>query len=264
MPVITLTTDWKNTDYYLGAIKGFLVSHCPQAELVEISHQIETFNFTELALILNATYPHFPEGTIHVIGVNTQEKKDEPAIVCKINNHFFVGVDNGIFSLISGEEPPQQTYRIKDSFLYKKISPSFPVLMRLIPAASALVNKVDPSEFLAPYQTIKQLMPQLPFYEDAMIIGKIIYIDSYNNVITNITREIFERVGKGRSFSIYVQSNRYKITKISTKYNTVAGGELVALFNSAGYLEIAINKGKISELLSLDSRSSTIRINFKE
>ena len=103
----------------------------------------------------------------------------------------------------------------------------------------------------------------LPAIDKSDINGSVIYIDSYRNAITNITYELFKQIGKGRAFDLFIQSNHFHINKINEKYNESSSGEILALFNSVGFLEIAINQGNAADLLNLDV-SSPIRIKFKD
>ena len=122
-------------------------------------------------------------------------------------------------------------------------------------------NKIE--ELGIKIQDIERQTPLIPVIDEAIIAGSVIYIDSYNNLITNISKDLFEQVGRRRNFEILVQSNHYKIKKINKSYNETSSGELLALFNSAGLLEIAINKGNIAELLNLGTNAN-IRIKFFE
>jgi S-adenosylmethionine hydrolase len=111
-------------------------------------------------------------------------------------------------------------------------------------------------------QLYKQV-PMLPTIDESVINGSVVYIDSYKNAITNITRELFDQIGKGRSFEILVQSNHYRISRLNKGYSDSSLGEMLALFNSIGVLEIAINGGNAADLLNL-SLNSTVRIKFKQ
>jgi len=111
------------------------------------------------------------------------------------------------------------------------------------------------------YDNLKKQVQILPVFNEDSISGIVIYIDSYSNAITNISKDLFYNVGKSRKFNIFIQSNYYKISKICQNYNEMPPGELVAIFNSIDLLEIAINQGKVSELLNLNI-GSTIRVKF--
>jgi S-adenosylmethionine hydrolase len=107
MPIITLTSDWGHSDHYIGAVKGSILSLLPDVKIIDISHQVAPFNIEQAAFILKNCYKNFPKGTIHIIGVNTEESDKNPHTVVFINDHYFIGTDNGIFSMIF-DKPPKK------------------------------------------------------------------------------------------------------------------------------------------------------------
>lgn len=257
MPIITLTTDWKQKDFYAGALKGTILTKCPDACIVDISHQIPTFNTSQAAFVLKNSYTHFPEGTIHIIGVDAIPDKENNWVAVKLNGHFFIGCDNGIFSLIA-KEKPEKIIRLNK----KKIShPTFPGLSLFAEAACHLAKGKSITELGKEISELTTKIPLRATIDDKVITGSVIYIDSYRNAITNITSELFDRVGKNLQFEIFIQSRKYKITRINRTYQETSVGELLALFNSLGLLEIAMNKGNLADLLDL-SIGSTIRVDF--
>lgn len=254
MSIITLTSDWIISDFYVGAVKGRLLSKCKDLTIIDISHTISPFNTAQTAFILRNAYPAFPEGTIHLIFVNTESSDENPFLAVQANGHIFIGTDNGIFSLIIGDSFDKIVKLSSDDITDSAIGIFTSVACRL--ANGALLEELG-----EPVSSFKQRIPLSPAIENLTLTGSVIYIDSFENVITNITKETFEKVGQNRSFEIYIQSKHYKITVISKKYNEVPVGELVAIFNSVGLLEIAINNGNIAPLLNLEI-NSTIRVEF--
>ncbi len=259
MSIITLTTDWKNSDFYVGAIKGKLLSVCPDATIVDISHQIQSFNILQASFVLQNSYNQFPDGTIHIVGVNS-DIKDNRLLVVLADNHYFIGADNGIFSLIFKDKPEKilliDNKKIGDKSTFNALT-SFSVI------ASHIIQNKPLEQLGNPVDEYKQHVPIRPAIDSSIINGSVIYIDSYANAITNITRELFNRIGKRRTFEIFVQSNHYKINTVSHSYTDVPVGELLAVFNSADLLEIAIHNGNAAQLLNL-SVNSSIRIKFYE
>ena len=258
MPIITLTTDWNLNDFYTGTLKGKILSLCPNAILVDITHQIQSFNLAQAAFVLKNSYPHFPSGTIHIIGVNAEGGTDQSHLAIQADGHFFMGCDNGIFGLIFREEP-KKIIRIKP----ESTEPvSFPAFSVFAGAAARLARGEKISDLGNQVNNYEKSIPLRATIEETGITGSIIYIDSYQNAITNITKDLFERIGKNRVFEILVQSNYYKLNKINRTYGETSVGEILALFNSLNLLEIAINNGNAAELLNL-TVGSTIRVNFK-
>jgi S-adenosyl-L-methionine hydrolase (adenosine-forming) len=258
MSIITLTTDWHNNDYYAGAIKGRILSNCDGATVVDISHNIQTFNVAQAAFIIKNTFHHFPEGTVHIIAVNEEKPMNRGHIAVKAGGHYFLSADNGVFGLVLDEGPHQIIeLRNKSSQQYF----SFPSLYILSDAACHLAKGGMIEDLGIELADYYHQIPLLPVIDELIISGSVIYIDSYQNAITNITEELFQSIGGGRAYEIYVQSNHYKINKINRFYHETSVGELLAVFNSLGLLEIAINNGNAAELLNLNI-NSTIRVKF--
>jgi len=261
MPIITLTTDWSKGDYYVAAVKGAILKQAPDCIIVDVSHDIKQFQTAHAAFLLKHTFPYFPHQTIHIIGVNTEIAYDEPLIVCKIANQYFLGIDNGQFSLIS-ETPPEVVVEIQPDRFNLQLQ-TFPVLNLYVDVACKLANGIDILSLGIQKSQIKQLIEFNPAIDENSINARVIYTDSYGNAITNVSRETFERVGKERKFSIWVQTRKNEIVQINTSYNEVEGGALLAVFNSLNLLEIAINKGSAVDLLGIKASDTTIIIRFK-
>ena len=253
--ILTLTTDWNQHDYYNGALKGKLVTICPELTVVEISNQIPSFNLNHAAFVLRYSYKHFPKDTIHLVLVNSEHSQSQRMLAFNHNEHNFVLPDNGLIGLIF-KEPPQSVF----AFPFKSQS-SFSSLDSSIEAIDCICKGKSFAEIAETVINFDQRIPLRATIENSAITGSIIYIDSYMNAISNVSKDLFERVGQGRKFEIFVQSQHNRVDKISKTYNEVDVGELVALFNSAGLLEIAINNGHATELLNLTNNSS-LRIKF--
>lgn len=257
MAVITLTSDWINSDFYVGAVKGRILSICPDQIIIDISHSISTFNTAQAAFILRNAFPSFPEGTIHLIFVNSEPSEDKPFLVVKAAGHYFIGTDNGIFSLIISDQLEKIT---KINTGRKNIHSDIELFADV---ACKLAKGAKMEDLGKIIDSFSQRIPIRPTIENLCLTGSVIYIDSYHNAITNITKELFERVRQNRKFDIYIQSKHYKVSQISGFYHDVPVGEILALFNSVGLLEIAINNGNAAGLLNLEI-NSTIRIEFAE
>lgn len=258
MPVITLTTDWNKYDYYVGTVKGKILNRCPGVTIVDISHQVQSFNIAQAAFILRNTYAHFPAGTVHMIGVESMVDPVPRHLLISADDHFFVGADNGLFGLLFKNDPGHIIELKGDGR-----QDIFPMGGVLLDAACRLVNGERPETIGTPVDRFNKRVPMRATIEESVITGSIIYIDSYQNAIVNITEELFNRVRKKRNFDIFIQSNHYRISALSATYAERPVGEIVVLFNSLGLMEIGINHGRAAELLNL-STGSTIRVKFKE
>ncbi len=259
MHFITLTSDWNKNDYYTGAVKGKILSSCQNTEIVSLSNKVKTFNIAEAAFIIRNSYHHFPKGTVHIVAVNTQPDADCNLLASKIDDHYFIAADNGIFGLL-GDIEPQETVLLEKESASGTIT--FPTLDIFVPAACKIINGDSLASIGKKVEIFKSQIPLRATLENNTITGTVIYIDSYGNIITNITRELFDRIGKNRPFEIYVQSKYYRILTINNNYPESSPGDLLAIFNSVNLLEIAIRSGNAAGLLNLNT-DSTIRVEFK-
>ncbi len=258
MPAITLTSDWNRQDHYLAAIKGKLLNVENNYQVIEISNNIKLFNSSQAAFIIKNSYPWYPENSIHLILVNTDPGNDYKILLVEANGHFFIGTDNGVFSMILGEAECSVFEIENDNNMKHFISAEL-----FTNIALKLASGEKPANLGKKTSSFMRKIPIRPTIDDISLTGSIVYFDSYQNAITNISKNLFERIGKQRKFRIYVQSKHYKIEQINNSYSEVPSGELLAIFNSSGMLEIAINNGNAASLLNL-SLNSTIRIEFDE
>jgi len=255
MAIITLTSDWGLKDHYIGAVKGAIMRQLPGVTIVDISHTIPAFDLNQAAFIIRNFFRDFPEGTIHIIGVNTEAGIATPHTLIKHKGHFFIGADNGIFSLIFDEQPEMiiELDVIQDSDYF-----TFPT-RDVFAKVACHIAAGKPIETLGRVKNkIMQKMAFQPVIEGDVIKGKVIYVDNYENVFTNITESLFKSAVKNRKFAITFRSPSYRITSISKSYQDVSEGEMLAIFSASGHLEIAINKGKASSLLGLKMDQSVI------
>lgn len=257
--VITLTTDWGD-DYFAGMVKGVIMRYQPDTVLVDLSHRIPAYNLAQAAFCVRNAFTFFPKGSIHLVGVGNDGSEKNPHVAALYQGHYFLGTGNGVFDLIF-DTPPEQAFRI--SAFDQVEMPTFAALSVLVPAAVHILRG-KPLEVLGPvYEMSRQTNPLLPTYDLSVITGVVVYIDSFGNAVTNITRALFYQVGRDRDFVIYVQSNHYRISEISHRYSDVESGNLVAVFNASEMLELAVNHGSLAELLGLHL-DSHIRIQFSD
>jgi len=257
MGLITLTTDWGLRDYYAAAAKGAIYNLYSEAVVVDISHQIPPFDIIQASLVLKNSYKYFPKGTVHIVEVKAQAVNIANAhLAITHEGQYFIGADNGIFSLVLDEMPNNIVEIITDNHFS-----CFPTKDIYIKAACHL-SKGGKLEDLGNKKEkyLERLMLRATT-DEASIKGSIIYIDDFGNIITNISRDLFEQIRKGRKYNIFIRRFEYEISDVSQSYGEVPEGEKVAIFNSSGYLEVAINEGKASNLLGL-SLNDTIRIDF--
>lgn len=256
MAVITITSDWGYKDPYLAAVKGCILSRCNSATIIDLSNEITAFDIEQAAYVVRNAFPYFPENTIHIIGINTEASKKTPHLLARYQGHYFIGADNGIFSLLFNEKPekiieidiPQDsdyfTFSARDVF---------------VKVACHIANGGSPDELGAPSEIHSDKTLLLPTPDENSIRGNVIYIDNYENAVTNIPESLFRKVGKNRKFAITFRT--YEIIKISKAYTEVPVTDLLALFGSNGLLQIAINRANAAGLTGLKIRES-VRIDF--
>lgn len=255
MAIITLTSDWNKSDYYIGSVKGKILAYDSTIQIIDISHQVQPFNVMQAAFILRNCCYAFPKGTIHIIAVNAALSEKKPLLIIEREGQYFIAADNGIAGLIGGDKP-DEVYRVSNNKAVNFLS-----LDVFIDTAIKIINGEPFKNFSEKTKDYQTQIPLRPVIEKNLINGSVIYIDSFSNAITNITKDTFKKVGQGKSFEIYIQSNHYKIDKVNRTYSDSVSGELLAIFNSVGLLEIAINHGNAADLLNL-TINSAIRIKF--
>lgn len=266
MSLITLTTDFGTKDHFVGAVKGAIFSELADAKIIDITHEISPFNVTETAYILKNSYKSFPDGTIHIIGVDSELSADNKHIAIALDNHFFVCPDNGIISMIASEIKPTKIVEIN---IHERVESSFPVLDVFVQVACFIArggNLTVVGKEITAFKKLIEIQPKVNQTQN-QIIGSVIYIDHYGNVISDINKKMFQEIGKGRSFNASVRG--YSFSKIFTKYNEITGdnphdsiqfdGNKLAIFNSAGYLEIALYR---SNLDTTGGASTLLGLNY--
>ncbi len=260
MTIITLISDWGLNSHYRASVKGSILRQIPDARIVDITHTLPAFDIMSCSFILKNAYPDFPPGTIHIVAVNTEASMKSPHIIVKANGMYFIGADNGVFSLLfEGQEfEAYELDILQDSDYF-----TFSTRDVFVKAAALIAGGKKLSGLGSPYKTLRKMIAFQPIVTENRIEGKVIFVDDYENVFVNIDKATFRKVGKGRSYTIKFRTPGYAISALRTSYSDVDQGERLALFGSTGFLEIAINQGKASSLLGLEVTDSVI-IEFDE
>ena len=276
MPIVTLITDFGNKDYAVAAVKGAIVSTVQNPQLIDISHQIEPYNVTQAAYVLKNAYKTFPKGSIHIIGVESEKTPENEHLAMFFDGHYFIGADNGIFSIIKGVLKADKIVAIN---IHDQSSIVFPVLDAFIKVAAHLSRSGTLDVIGKTADQIRELVELRPVInmKGDQIVGSVIYVDNYGNVITNITRKIFNEVCKSRGFTIFARNVKFR--KVFETYSDAIDfnipkekrdedGKKIALFNDADHLELAIYKsnpqsvGSAYSLFGLEYRDS-VTVNFE-
>ena len=266
MPIITLTSDMGWKDFYVASVKGAIIQQLPEAQIVDISHDIRPFDISQAAFVLRNAFRYFPAGSVHVIGVDSETRAGEPHLAMHADGHFFLGADNGIFNLLFDSEPEKVVeINIQQESNYHTFA-----MRDVLAKAACYLAHGSSIEFLGrKTDDFKRVMPPMPTSSSDHVMGIINYIDAYGNAFVNITENLFRQVGKGRPFTILFGSDKYSIQKISSRYSDVPEGEKLALFASTGHLQLAINRGTVGagggarQLFGLKLHQ-TVRIDFHD
>nr|WP_314898274.1 SAM-dependent chlorinase/fluorinase [uncultured Flavobacterium sp.] len=268
MSIITLTTDYGLKDHFVGALKGKILSEYSEASVIDISHHIDPFNTVEASYILGASFASFPKGTVHLIGVDMESNKENQHIVMQWNDHYFIAADNGILSMLSQKIVPQKMVAINIHDRLPGEATDLDVFVKVAChiAKGGLMNVIGKE-----IKNIKQVTNlQATISDDGNSLkGHVIYIDHFGNVVTNISKKYFIEVAKGRPYEIVLKTKNIKT--ILPNYSAIASsdkypikyyeGEKLAIFNEAGFLEIAIFRSNPSKV---GSANSLLGLNYRD
>lgn len=257
MAIVTLLTDAGESDHYVAAIKARIISVNPGLRIEDISHQIKAGDLAHAAFVLRSVFRDYPKGTVHLSGVDATGNRDDAYIALQLEDHFFVGCDNGLFGLIS-DKAHQQLVELNS---FNSTLTTFPERDVFAPAAAKLASGVGITSLGKPMPVFKKMIDRQVKATKKAITGSIIRVDSMGNLITNIPRDVFELLCKDRSYT--VQFGGEKFRRIHSIYHQAEQGECFILFNSLGLLEIGINKGNASDLFGL-GYDSLVNIVFDE
>jgi len=251
MPLVTLTSDIGQQDFIAGAVKGKLLQQSEAFTIIDISHQLSPFNYPQAAYICRNAIKNFPEGTYHLVLVNLFDEKPEHMLLAEHNGHIIGCADNGLLTMILEEVPQKVVALTLDKAQQKNILYCVSVFAKALDELSKGKKLENIGDINV---SIRVKNPLRPLLGNNWIEGHIIFIDNFENIVVNITKDEFEEQRKGRSFKIVFKRDEV-IDKISETYADVVEGEKLALFNSAGYLEIAMNKGNAAGLFGLQGFS---------
>lgn len=272
MSFITLTTDFGHKDYFVSAIKAALLQEISEPQIIDISHDISPFNHTEAAYILRNAYTNFPKGSIHLVGVDSELSPENQHLIMAFDGHYFIGANNGIFSLLIEEKKYDKLVEIN---IHNNIISTFPVLDVFVKVAGHISRNGALEVVGKLFNELKELVGVRPVIHESekKMIGSVIYIDNFGNAVTNIKKSDFLAVQKTRSFTIYAQSVKfhaiYNAYSEAINFSIEKGkreeeGKKIALWNAAGHLELSIYKsnpnkvGSANSLFGLDFRTPVI------
>jgi S-adenosylmethionine hydrolase len=255
MPIVTLTSDIGLQDYVVAAVKGQLYSVSENITIVDVSHQLSSFNYPQAAYFCDSAFKHFPSGTFHIVLVNMFDEKPSQMLLAYHNNQYIACADNGLLTMIIDGTPE----RVVALPLPENARATTLTCTQVIANALWQVLAGKDIDYIGdPEVQIVEKLRLKYVTSPTTMEGQILYIDNFENVIVNITKEDFDRERNGRNFKIVFKRDEV-IDSISETYACVQQGEKVAFFNSSGYLEIAVNKGNAAGLFGLKGYSEVMQ-----
>lgn len=246
--IITLLTDFGHRDAYVGSMKGVILGRNPWVQLVDLSHEVPPQDIVFGALVLQSAWRYFPPGTIHLAVVDPGVGSRRRLLAAAVGEHFLVGPDNGLFSLIFAAEPPHTLVSLENPhFFLPQVSATFHGRDILAPVAAHLSLGVPLPEFGPELSEPVRLDLPAPQFTESAVTGQVIAVDHFGNLITNIPLRQLHAWRQGRAARLWVGD--HPIPHWATTYSEVPTGELLALAGSHGYLEIACREGKAARVL---------------
>jgi S-adenosylmethionine hydrolase len=247
-PIITLLTDFGWGDGYIGAMKGVILQINPQCRIVDLAHEIAPHDVMGAALVLGQAYPFFPSGTIHVAVVDPGVGGARRPLVLETEGYRFVGPDNGCFTFVLKREEGVQAFELtEEQFRLPRVSHTFHGRDIFAPAAAHLSAGVPPAAMGPPVEATDLTFLAIPdpVAEGGALLGEVIGVDSFGNLVTNISREALGQFAPGGVIEIEIQGER--IRGLKSSYEEGKGGEIVALWGSAGFLEISLREQSLHQ-----------------
>ena len=253
MPIITFISDFGTTDHYVASVKGSVLKYNPNNKIVDIRHEVNKYDLSHAAYIFKNIYEEFPQGSVHIIGVNNSDD-DNKIILFQLNNQYVITFDSGIISLLDSKE------NISVIEIEGEKHSSFPEKL-MGEVASKIASGINYTTLGKPISEFKQFSNVEVKITNNKIVGHSIRIDHYGNIITNITKSDFNKVLSKNSGSFEINLRIDKINKLSNSYSDVGIADLFALFNYNENLEIGMNRGNASNLLGIKNHTQ-ISIKF--
>jgi len=246
--LIALITDFGEQDWYVGTMKGVIKNIAPEAEIIDVCHQVPAQSVVAGAFVLRNAYEFFPAGTVFCVVVDPGVGTRREAIVASDGKYFFVAPNNGVLALVAKEAKDWQVHRItRRKFLLPSVSATFQGRDVFAPVAAHLARSKEIAAFGPPlkrFVTLKGLQPRRVGRN--VLVGKVLYIDTFGNLITNVRREELLRLGCTGAATIAVSGKT--LHGIHKTFGSVRRGQALAYWGSSGWLEIGVNHGNAAEV----------------
>jgi S-adenosylmethionine hydrolase len=249
-PIIALLSDFGTRDHYTGTMKGVILGICPEATLVDISHDVPPHDVLLGALELAASYRYFPAGTIFLTVVDPGVGSARRGIAAEAGDYRFVAPDNGVLSAVFREVAPRKVVELTERrYARPTVSRTFEGRDRFAPAAAWLAKGIELSALGRPAGSYVQLDLPVPHLDSERLEGVVLLVDRFGNLVTNIDRRTFDKIAHGGA--IQIQIGTHTVGRLVATYAEAAAGEICALFGSTDHLEVAANAENAAERLGL-------------
>jgi S-adenosylmethionine hydrolase len=256
-PLVALLSDFGTRDHYAGAMKGAVLSVCPDAQLVDIAHDIPPHDVLTAALELAACYRCFPAATIFLVVVDPGVGSSRRGIAAETADYRFVAPDNGVLSAVLAETPARRVVELTErKYARASVSRTFEGRDRFAPAAGWLARGIGLASLGRAAHDIQQLVLPAATIDEAAVRGEVVRVDRFGNLITNIEHRMFDQVA--RDVAIVVEVNGLEVPRVVATYAEVPAGELCALFGSTDHLELAVHTGSAAERLGLGRGAAVV------
>jgi S-adenosylmethionine hydrolase len=255
-PLIALVTDFGLRDHYAGAMKAVAMGICPDVTFIDISHDIPPHDVLAGAFEIAACYRYFPKATIFLVVVDPGVGSARRGIAADTGDYRFVAPDNGVLTMVFDETPPRRTVELTDRrYARPTISRTFEGRDRFAPAAAWLAKGLQLTALGRPATTLIRIDIPVPTIETGAVVGEVVRVDRFGNLITNIGQSWIERVGPGA----VVEIGGREIPRIVPTYAEGAAGEVCALVGSSDHMEVAVSGGSAADVLGL-GRGAVVRV----
>jgi S-adenosyl-L-methionine hydrolase (adenosine-forming) len=252
-PVIALLTDFGTRDHYAGTMKGVALGICPEATLVDITHDLPPHDVLTGALELAACYRYFPGGSIFLVVVDPGVGSTRRGIAAEAGEYRFVAPDNGVLTAVLDEVAPKRIVELTERrYARATVSRTFEGRDRFAPAAAWLARGIELAALGRPAGAVQRLDLPRPSVAADHVAGEVLRVDRFGNLITNIDRKTFDKVAPAETRgNLDIQIGSHQVGKMVSTYADAATGELCALFGSSEHLEIAANGSSAAACLQL-------------
>ena len=248
--LVTLLTDFGVADPYVAAMKGMILRYCPAADIVDISHDVPPHQILSGAFVLAGAAPYFPSGTLHVVVVDPGVGTNRAILIGRFGGQVFLFPDNGVITFVKEILPLEGLVSVRNfSFLQeeKEVSPTFHGRDLFAPLAGQILSKADIAKFGPTPSQYKLLELPVPYAQGNDLVGEVIHVDHFGNLISNITEQDVKRHWSDVN-SLQVNCNNRQVGFLAGTYALVQADSPLALFNSSGHVELAVNQGRACDL----------------